>query len=845
MTDFLTRLKSLSNRNGKQRAIDPTSRSDAGSQNGSQPNPHDPVSSPSLLNQTKPVMTKLQPSQTSNAQAPGSTTEAVDSGSARSAAPSRPLYQRWWAWGLAGAGFGLGGAVLAAQTTLSSIQTELPNTADTLKYVRTGTLTIKAADGTVLQQTGPATRDKIALSDMPERLPQAFLASEDQDFYEHDGVDYQAIARALVANLTAGEVVEGGSTITQQLARVVFLDQERSLGRKVKEALLAKKMENELTKDQILEQYLNLVYLGSSAYGVADAAWVYFSKQVDDLTLGEIAMIAGMAPAPSAYSPLVNLDLAKQRRNIVLQRMVDAGYITTAESDAAMAEEIAVNPGTPKNLYSEVPYFTSYIQQQLPQYVSPEQLELGGLTIETTLNLEWQKEAQETVDYAIRNYGPYEGFEQAALVAIDPRNGEIKALVGGDDFEKSQFNRATQAQRQPGSTFKAFVYATAIAAGFSPYTSYMDAKLVVDGYEPQNYGKRFRGMVTIRDAIASSINIVAVKTLIDVGWDPIIAMAQRMGIKSELLPTYSLALGTSEVNLLELTSAYGTFANQGSHIEAHGITRIFDRFGNVIYEADFKPTQAIDEDSASIMTWMMEEVVVAGTGAEANLPDRPAAGKTGTSEKRRDLWFVGYIPQLVTGVWLGNDDSSPTTGVSGTAALTWRDFMSTLLDEIPVEQFPDVPSLEEWEGSIEAEPVEPKQIYEAQAPDNSAAESSGGYSNDYYESYESYDDSGYYNDSYSGYSDSSYAEPEPAAATDSSSESVTNEPAPNVPAVVEEPAAPIQEPPPVVQEAQEPVDAAPLPPAIEAAPPPVPDLPSLIVPGESNSVPGATAPASP
>ncbi|WAL61674.1 penicillin-binding protein 1A [Thermocoleostomius sinensis A174] len=837
----------MSNRNRKQQSSqsasmmgsrsEPISSLGSGSPNGNQSPLSDPVSPPSFVNQAKHFMTKLQPSRTadstSNAHLSDLTPQDT-TGSGRSERPPRPLYQHWWAWGLAGVGFGLGGVVLAAQTTISSIRNDLPDTADTLNYVRTGSLTIKAADGTILQQTGPATRNKITLSEMPERLPQAFLASEDQDFYEHDGVDYQAIARALYVNLTAGEVVEGGSTITQQLARIVFLDQERSLGRKVREALLAQKMEDELTKDQILEQYLNLVYLGSSAYGVADAAWIYFSKQVDELTLGEMAMIAGMAPAPSAYSPLVNPDLATQRRNIVLRRMVDAGYITAAESDAAMSEEIVVNPGPVKNLYSQVPYFTSYIQQQLPQYVSPEQLELGGLTVETTLNLEWQKEAQETVDYAIRNYGPYEGFEQAALVAIDPRTGEIKALVGGDDFAASQFNRATQAQRQPGSTFKAFVYAAAIAAGFSPYTSYMDAKLVVDGYEPQNYGKRFRGMVTIRDAIASSINVVAVKTLIDVGWNPIIEMAQRMGIKSELLPTYSLALGTSEVNLLELTSAYGTLANRGRHVEAHGITRIFDRFGNLIYEANFSPTQAIDEDSASIMTWMLESVVTSGTGAEANLPDRPVAGKTGTSEKRRDLWFVGYIPQLVTGVWLGNDDSSPTTGVSGTAALTWRDFMSTLLNDIPVEQFPETPSLGEWEGSIKAEPVKPKQIFEADTPDNSGAETSSSDSEGYYESYDSYN-SGYYNDS-SGYSNSSsYSEPEPVV-TESTSGSVS-EPAP---AIVEE-VAPIQEAPPVAPSTDTPVETAPPPAAIEAPPPPVQDLPPLI-PSESEGTPRATAP---
>jgi penicillin-binding protein 1A len=258
----------------------------------------------------------------------------------------------------------------------------------------------------------------------------------------------------------------------------------------------------------------------------------------------------------------------------------------------------------------------------------------------------------------------------------------------------------------------------------------------------------------------------------------------------------------------------------------------------VIYQADFNPTQAIDEDSASVLTWMLESVVASGTGAEANLPDRPVAGKTGTSEKRRDLWFVGYIPQLVTGVWLGNDDSSPTVGVSGTAALTWRDFMSTLIDEIPVEQFPDTPSLEEWEGSIKAEPVKPKQIYEAEAPDNSGAETSSG-SNSYYESYDS-GYSGYSNESYSGgYSDSGYSEPEPAV-TESTGEAAVSEPAPSAPAVAEEP-APIQEPPPVVQGSEAPVDVAPPPAAIEAAPPPIPDLPPLI-PSESDSVPRAIAP---
>lgn len=830
MTDFITKLKALSSRYSKFNSLDASFKAHGvrGDRSGSQNRARKPL--PSLLEKSRGKLGKLRPSP--NSQQPGSSPDPKFNRS------KPPLYRRWWAWGIVGLGFGTGGVAIALQTTVNTIQRELPDTAEALTYVRTGTLTIKASDGAVLQQLGPATRDKVALQNMPDYLPQAFIASEDEDFYEHGGVDYQAIARAFLKNLTAGEVVEGGSTITQQLARIVFLDQERSLGRKLNEALLAQKMERDLDKDQILEQYLNLVYLGSSAYGVADAAWIYFSKPVEQLTLSEVAMIAGMAPAPSVYSPLVNPDLAEQRRNIVLSRMVDVGYITAAERDAAVAEPIALKPSNPKNLNSQVPYFTSYVQQQLPNVVSPEQLEIGGLTVETTLNLEWQKEAEETVRYAIENYGPYEGFEQAALVSIDPRTGAIRALVGGDDFLESQFNRATQAQRQPGSTFKTFVYATSIAAGFSPHSSYVDGKLVVDGYEPQNYGRNYRGTVSIRDALVNSINIVAVKALIDVGFEPVIAMAERMGINSKLLPAYSLALGSSEVNLLELTSAYGTLANEGNHIAAHGITRVFDRFGNVIYQADFKPERAIDEGSAAVMSWMLTGVVDNGTGWEARLPDRPVAGKTGTSEKRRDLWFVGYIPQLVTGVWLGNDDSSPTYGASTTAARTWYDFMNTLTDEIPVEQFPETPPLVEWEGSIEAQPVKPKRISEYSAAESGGSdwESEDAYYDDYDSGYSGYDSG--YDSGYSG--SSSYDDySEPAAAPAESS--TASEPAP----VAEESAPPPEEvpapePEPIVQEAPpEPIDSAP-PPIIEETPPVVPDAAPVVVPTEA--VPEPVAP---
>jgi penicillin-binding protein 1A len=354
--------------------------------------------------------------------------------------------------------------------------------------------------------------------------------------------------------------------------------------------------------------------------------------------------------------------------------------------------------------------------------VSQEDLELGGLTIETTLNPEWQRQAQETVINAIERYGPGQNFTQAALVAIDPRTGEIKALVGGNDFNKSQFNRATQALRQPGSTFKVFVYTTAIAGGFSPSKTYVDAKFVVDGYEPQNYGRNYRGTISIRDALISSVNVVAVKALIDVGFDPVVQMAERMGIKSELMPTYSLALGASEVNLLELTSAYGTLAYEGRHIEPHGIVRITNRYGEVLYEADFKPEQAVDEDTAAIMTWMLRGVVEGGTGARARLRGRQVAGKTGTSEERRDLWFIGYIPQLVTGVWLGNDNNRPTWGASSTAARTWNDFMQNVVDEIPAEEFPELPRLQGRRATITLRPVKPRRVSSQNADSESENE---------------------------------------------------------------------------------------------------------------------------
>lgn len=549
---------------------------------------------------------------------------------------SKPLYRRFWFL----AGLGLGGGALAVTSSISNIDKNLPNTADLNSVVREQTLTIKAGDGTILQQTGPATREELSLEEIPENLRKAFIASEDRRFNKHDGVDAQGIMRAVVNNVRSQNVVEGGSTITQQLARILFLKQEKSILRKVKEARLAQKMERELSKDKILERYLNLVYLGSGAYGVGDAAWVYFSKPVKDLTLAEMATIAGLAPAPSLYAPDRNPETAKQRRNLVLQRMLEDGVITATDKQAAVDEPLTVKSSPPKRTEVQSPYFTSFVQKELPKYLKPEAIEAGGLTIETTLDPAWQTAAENAIAKTLRNQGSYENFKQAALVSIDPRNGQIKAMVGGKEFGKYQFNRVTQAQRQPGSTFKAFVYAAAIATGMSPYQDFQDSPLVVDGYEPKNYDEGYRGSMDVRTALTKSINIVAVRVLMRTGFNPTIDLAHKMGIKSELKPMYSLALGAGEVNLLEITSAYGTFATQGIHNEVHGITRILDRRGEEIWKANFTPERALDTDSSNIMTWMLRDVVSSGTGQPAQLNDRAVAGKTGTTDEARDCGLL-------------------------------------------------------------------------------------------------------------------------------------------------------------------------------------------------------------
>jgi penicillin-binding protein 1A len=636
----------------------------------------------------------------------------------------KPIYRRVWFWAGLGFGITISGGIIGFNHGIEKIDSSLPDQSKLSAIVREQTLTIKAGDGTILKQQGEVTRKYLKLKQIPQLFQQAFIASEDRRFREHQGIDAHGVMRAFVSNLRSQDLVEGGSTITQQVARILFLSREKTIWRKLKEMRLAQKIEVQLTKAEILERYLNLVYLGSGAYGVGDAAWIYFGKSIDKLTLSEMATIAGLAPAPNIYAPDQNLELATQRRNLVLNIMQEQGMITAKEKQDAINEKLIVKGNEPKRNQVKFPYFTSYIQQELPKYVPDDVLAEGGLVVETTLNPTWQEAAEAAVDKTIKNKGRWQRFKQAALVAIDPRNGEIQAMVGGKDFGETQFNRVTQAQRQPGSTFKGFVYAAAVATGKNPYDGYLDAPLIVDGYEPKNYSERFYGWMNMRDALTRSINTIAVKILIDVGYKPTITLAQDMGIKSELKSTYSLALGSNEVNLLELTSAYGSFATQGLHTEVHGIRRIINRQGNVIWSANFESERVLDADSAAIMTWMLGNVVRNGTGSTAQLRDRQVAGKTGTSDQSRDLWFIGYIPQMVTGVWLGNDDNRPTRGSSTTAAYTWREFMEDVTEDMPVEKFPQLPKLSDHEGTIEADPIKPDKIIKGSISNNQRSNTS-------------------------------------------------------------------------------------------------------------------------
>ena len=582
---------------------------------------------------------------------------------------------------------------LSEELLTRKIDSLLPESSKVLEFSRPGTLTFLSSKGKVIQKIGPATREKIIGEEIPAHVKASFLAAEDRRFYRHKGIDIWGISRALLTNLHQRSIQEGGSTITQQLARIVFLSQDQSIARKLKEAALALKLERQLSKKEILEQYLNNVYLGSNAYGIADASWIYFSKSPRHLNLQETALIAGLAPAPSLYSPLINPRLAIKRRSIVLGKMLREGFISQEEFVKALTSPLKLNPATPKYFNSNAPFFTDWVSQQLLFLVSPEQLEVGGLTILTSINLEWQSIAQQL----IREYSQ-EGL-QGAIVSIEPNTGLVRVLVGGKDFKINQFNRATQALRSPGSTFKLFTYAAALNKGYTPDDIFVDSPKCWDNYCPKNFGNTYLGKVSISDAFKHSLNTVAVDLLDKVGFEEVISVANNLGVgnKKKIGRYYPLAIGAYEETVLNMTAAYAGIANRGIYIKPTPFEKILGPGNVVLWERSLdhqKGKKALEKNIADRLNIMLKEVVTDGTGKAASLKTRQVAGKTGTSEGARDIWFIGSIPQLTTGVWFGHDDNKKTSNSSGTAAWVWKEFISTIEKDFQVINFPNVKSFE-------------------------------------------------------------------------------------------------------------------------------------------------------
>jgi penicillin-binding protein 1A len=573
----------------------------------------------------------------------------------------------------------------------------LPDISRMADYQPAGTTRIFARDGSQLASVYKENRVWVPLSRIPEVVREAFIANEDHNFYYHHGVDFGGIVRAAFADLTHQQL-QGASTITQQLARRLFLNDQVSVSRKVQEALLAIEIERFYTKDEILERYLNIIYLGSGAYGVAAPAPTHYGRSVDKLTLPQAALLAGVVAAPSIYSPLVNLGLARDRERHVLDRMAQSGDITQAQADAAFDEPLElVSERIPGLQGYRYPYFTTYAIAELEHLFGATAVEEGGLQVYTTLDQRMQNIAQEAVAWGVEQaLAEGIGAHQAALVALRPSTGEVLAMVGGVHFSlTNQFNRAWQARRQPGSSFKIYDYTAAIDSGMPASTIVDDTAVsypMGDGtqWSPKDDDYSYMGAITLREALTMSRNIVAVKLADRIGLDRIIDYAHRMGVTSPLEANLSLALGSSVVSVLDQASGYSTLANQGLHVDPTPFRMVKDSLGTIILDDRFPAsTDVVSAGTAYIMTSMLEDVIAHGTGYPNAVIGRPAAGKTGTTSSFRDAWFVGYTPDLVTAVWLGNDDYTPMNESYGgnIPARIWAKFMKAALAGTPPHEF--------------------------------------------------------------------------------------------------------------------------------------------------------------
>jgi penicillin-binding protein 1A len=565
---------------------------------------------------------------------------------------------------------------------------------------------IVALDGRVLAHRGEMGGAAIPLHEMPPYLPKAFVAIEDRRFYHHYGVDPIGLVRAVLTNVLHRGVSQGGSTITQQLAKNLFLTPERTLTRKLQEAVLAMWLEHKYSKSQILELYLNRVYFGAGAYGVEAAAQRYFGKSARNVTLAEAALLAGLVKSPSRLAPTKNYDAAEKRAQLVLAAMADGGFIDPGAAKVAMAHPPRI---APPNAGGSANYVADWVMDVINDLIGRVDRDI---VVETTIDPALQAAAERALDEVLAQKGAKFSVSQGALVAMTPQ-GAVRALVGGRNYAESQFNRAIAAKRQPGSSFKPFVYLTALQRGLTPETVRDDKPIEVKGWHPENYEHQYYGPVTLTQALALSLNTVSVRLTLEAGPAAVAKTAYRLGITSPLEANPSLALGTSEVSPLELVSAYAPFANGGSVVVPHVVMRVRSADGKqLLYTNADASYQVVDPRYIAMMNTMMRQTLVIGTAKSASLPGWIAAGKTGTSQDFRDAWFIGYTAHMVTGVWLGNDDASPTKHATGGGlpVEVWSRFMRAAHQNVPVAALPGLGNGGGWFGGTPVASAAPDRL---------------------------------------------------------------------------------------------------------------------------------------
>lgn len=602
----------------------------------------------------------------------------------KSRAKKRPLLPRLFRGGLYWS-FVLGiWAMVAVTGVIAYYGAQLPQTSSWSVPERPPNAKIVSLDGALIANRGVTGGEAMMLGEMSPYIPMAVIAIEDRRFQSHFGFDPIGFTRAMVTNLFSGRLAQGGSTLTQQLAKNLFLKPERTFERKVQELILAVWLETKYSKDEILELYLNRVYFGSGAYGVDAAARRYFQKSARDVSLAEAAIIAGLLKAPSRLSPAKNPQLAKERAQLVLAAMRREGFVTRNETSRALS----MKPKKAKRYWSgSQHYVADLVMKELPGLIGNLQ---GNVIVDTTIDLKLQTLAGKIISDTLSKRGKKLDVSQGALIALDA-NGAIRAMVGGNEYADSQFNRATDAMRQPGSAFKPFVYLTALEQGATPSSIRVDAPVKIGNWTPRNYDKKYRGDVTLTTALAKSLNTIAAQLTMEVGPNAVVTTARRLGINSKLQQNASIALGTSEVNLMELTGAYAPFANGGYRVTPHIIKRVKDINGNILFERkNAHSDQVVGARELGMMNTMLQQVVVAGTGKAARIKGWQVAGKTGTSQNSRDGLFVGYTANLITGVWYGNDDGKPTNKMTGGSipAQSWKKFMTAALENIPTADLP-------------------------------------------------------------------------------------------------------------------------------------------------------------